>query len=200
MAKPGNATGRGCRSESPYQWLCRIWNCQQPGNVGKWSLLCFDPATTVRQYSAVQKMKQLCMHEVASRQNAGHCGSGLLIVSCLFNERMVGCDSGPAEQAQKRGHNISPTYPQVGSPTTYLSYHGVLTLEVLSIRKSACQCGYFAWLLCIAVLADCHDVMLINCTMKNVSVNAKNTIGLHLEFSSWKACKVKNSHFVHSAN
>ena len=37
--------------------------------------------------------------------------------------------------------------------------------------------------------------MLIDYAMKNASVDAKNTIGLHLKFSSWKACKVKNSHF-----
>ena len=67
------------------------------------------------------------------------------------------------------------------------------TLEALCIRKS--QCGNFAWLpyACIAALADCHDVMLIDCTVKYASVGAKNTIGLHLKFSGWKACKVKNS-------
>ena len=67
----------------------------------------------------------------------------------------------------------------------------ILTLEALCIRKSASQCGNFAWN--IAALADCHDVMLIDCAMKNASIDAKNTIGLHLKFSSWKACKVKNS-------
>ena len=75
-------------------------------------------------------------------------------------------------------------------------HHDVIgfNLEALSIRKSASQCGNCAWLPCIAALDDCHDVMFINCAMKNVSVDAKNTIGLHLKFSSLKS-KVKNSHF-----
>ena len=70
-----------------------------------------------------------------------------------------------------------------------------LTLAALCIRKSASQCGYFAWLPCIAALADCHQVMFIDCAMKNASVDAKSTIGLHLKISSWKIRKVKNSHF-----
>ena len=37
--------------------------------------------------------------------------------------------------------------------------------------------------------------MLIDCAKKNASVDAKNTTGLHLKFSSWTACKMKNSHF-----
>ena len=61
-------------------------------------------------------------------------------------------------------------------------------------KRKKNQCRIFAWLPCIAALADCHDVMLIDCAMKNASVDARNTIGLHLKFSSWKACKVKNSH------
>ena len=62
---------------------------------------------------------------------------------------------------------------------------------VMHIRKSASQYGNFAWLPCIAAsiaaLVDCHDVMLIDCTMKNASVDAKNIIGSHLKFSSWRA-------------
>ena len=63
----------------------------------------------------------------------------------------------------------------------FMQYQAIatLTLEVLCIRKSASQCGNFA---CIAALDDCHDVMLIDCAMKNASVDAKNTIGLHLKF------------------
>ena len=41
-----------------------------------------------------------------------------------------------------------------------------LTPEALCIRKSTSQCANFAWLPCIAALADCHDVMFIDCTMK----------------------------------
>ena len=37
--------------------------------------------------------------------------------------------------------------------------------------------------------------MLIDCAMNNAPVDAKNTTGLHLKFSSWRARGVKNSPF-----
>ena len=49
------------------------------------------------------------------------------------------------------------------------------SLEALCMRKSASQCGYISWLPCIAALADCHDIVLIDCALKNASVDAKNT-------------------------
>ena len=50
---------------------------------------------------------------------------------------------------------------------------------------------------CIAALAvsSCHDVMLLDCTMKNASVDAKNTIGLHLKFSSHKSMQSEKQPF-----
>ena len=71
-----------------------------------------------------------------------------------------------------------------------------LTLEALYIRKSAFQCGNVAWLPCTAALPDCNHVMLIDWAMKDVSVDAKNTIGNALEVFKLKS-KVRNSHFVH---
>ena len=44
---------------------------------------------------------------------------------------------------------------------------------------------------CVGWLPWRHAHRLRN---ENASVDAKNTIGLHLKFSSWNACKVKNSH------